>query len=295
MLNRIHGYITLGILITTLIISGIWYISSPDVSLAEKEVESSLQIHTGHYILIHLDKMTLLLRDGTTTIKTVTIISIGKRGSYYETIAGNYINDYKESLHFSSIGYVYMPFSTHIFGNFFIHGIPYYPDGTKVSTTFSGGCIRLSDENAGLVYNFVDKNTPIIITEGGEYDFSPTNTDTPTIESMDMTRLMVATISLEVLTQDNEILNTDGTITTRRKLLPQLILDKDNSVSTLYANSLGETIFIEYMNKKAKSIGLTNTIFTDVRTPVKTTGEDYLRFMKYIDTYKSYLRTDFIN
>jgi D-alanyl-D-alanine carboxypeptidase len=108
---------------------------------------------------------------------------------------------------------------------------------------------------------------------------------------MDMTNLMVATISLEFLTQDTSILGTDGLMTTRKNLLPQLIKNKDTSISHLYAKSIGEDLFIKYMNQKALALGLTSTHFTSVDDPVTVTYEDYIRFMTYITTYKSYLRT----
>ena len=123
--SRMKGYLTLGILIASIITSTIWYIASTEKTLAErspenKTVEKLSQEHTGDYVLIHLDKMTLELRKNSISILTVPLISIGKKGSYYETIGGAYTNDYKEPLHFSSIGHVYMPYSVHIFGNYFI-------------------------------------------------------------------------------------------------------------------------------------------------------------------------------
>ncbi len=285
-----------------LLATGIWNLVVPTISRAEKtEVESILpqkgspillssQVRTGHYVLVHLDTMRLELRDGATILDTITMVSRGKPGSYYETIAGSYTNDYKELSHFSSIGHVYMPYSMHIFGNYFIHGIPYYADGTKVSSTYSGGCIRLADEDAKRVYDFIQRGTPIIITNGNETDFNPTATTTLTIESLDMTQLMVATISLEVVTQDNEIFDTDHiATTTRRKLIPRL-LGGDKEVAKLYTNAVGEPAFIDYMNQKAAILGLTNTRFMSVTEPVQTTEEDYARFTNYIDTYKSYLR-----
>jgi D-alanyl-D-alanine carboxypeptidase len=54
---------------------------------------------------------------------------------------------------------------------------------------------------------------------------------------------------------------------------------------------MGETMFLQVMNDKAKTLGMTNTKFVKVNGPAFTTEEDYVRFMKYITTYKSYLRT----
>lgn len=262
--------------------------------MSEEQSEVHLQQIAPHiqgkHVIIYLDTMTLELRDGDTIVATLPLLSQGRPGSYYETIGGTYTNDYKTPLHFSSIGHVYMPHSVHLFGNYFIHGVPYYPDGREVSSAYSGGCIRLANDNAKLVYNFIDKGTPITVTRDGEHGFDPTQAASSTLSSLEMTNLMVASISLELLTQDNPITNTNGTITTRKALLPRLINDGDVSVAHLYAKSIGEQAFINAMNEKAIALGLTNTRFVSLEIPVDTTYDDYARFMTYITTYKSYIR-----
>jgi hypothetical protein len=295
----LHGYITLGILLVLLLISGLWYspfhgIEKIQASLpgSGESVRGQQPLYEDKYVVVNLGTMEVSLKQGTTSLATLPIISIGKPGSYYETIGGAYGNDYKIKNHFSSIGHVYMPWSVHVYGNFFIHGIPYYPNGEKVSSTYSGGCIRLSDEDAKQVYDFIAEGTPIVVTEHDEYEFVPTAQQAPSIESLEMTRLMVATVSLEVLAQDNEITDIDGKgMTTRRKLLPRLLIDGDDRVSEKLSASLGADTFIMYMNKKAVSLGLTNTTFTSLDSPVLTTAEDRERFMHYITEYKTYLVT----
>ena len=236
---------------------------------------------TSTYVLVVLDTMSLELHDGSTTVAIMPIISKGKPESYYETLGGIYSSDYKMLLHFSSIGHVYMPHSIHIFGNFFIHGIPYHPNGDKVSSDYSGGCIRLSDENAKRVYDFVEQGTPIIITK---QKLTESNTQ---VSARDMTRLMVATISLEFLKQDNPILF-NAKMTTRRALLKELLLG-NTGVAELFARSVGKETFIEIMNKKAVAIGLQSTIFTSVESPANTTNKDSSIFYNYLINYKSYL------
>ncbi len=186
MKRRTRGYITVGILFFVIALSSVWYAASPTILEAQKiknDMSEIISLDTqkttprvGDYIVVHLDTMTLDLANGSNTLETFPIISQGKPGSYYETIGGEYIHDYKIPNHFSSIGHVYMPWSIHVFGNYFIHGIPYYPDGTKVSSTYSGGCIRLSDENAERLYNFIKKGTPVIITRGDKDSFEKTPT-----------------------------------------------------------------------------------------------------------------------
>lgn len=244
----------------------------------------------GPHLVVLLHDMRVELRDGTSTLGTYPILSKGKPGSYYETIGGKYLNDYKTPLHFSSIGHVYMPYSIHVFGNYFIHGVPYYPNGDKVSSAYSGGCIRLSDENAKVVYDFVKKGTPIIISQIAATEFSPTATSSSLIESDDMTRLMVAAISLEALTQDNDIVDATGSVVTRKGILPRLIQDNDKDVAKTYANYLGEGAYLNLMKEKASALGLSNTTFTSVTAPAITSDADLVRFYSYINNYKSYLR-----
>jgi len=289
-----RGYITIGILLSTLFISSLWYALHPTVA-AEKQGEIPAEtspLYTEDHVIVNLRTMTVELRTSTTTLASMPIINVGKPGSYYETIGGAYENDYTIKNHFSSIGHVYMPWSVHVFGNFFIHGIPYYENGTKVASEYSGGCIRLSDEDAQRVYDFVQKGTPILVTENKESDFAPTKITSKTIESIDMTRIMAAVVSLEVLTQDTAIFDpSTKSYTTRRKLLPRLIVDRDTSVIATLAHDRGAETFLMYMNTKAKALGLTNTHFASLDTSAVTTNEDMERFLNYIVTYKTYLQT----
>ena len=304
MLRQLRKDILIIVPIFTALAISLYLVNPPLVTEAEysqKNSESvpmsSIQyIHKGNYILVHLDTNTLEVKNGDTILKTITLVSQGKPGSYYETIGGEYTDSYKEDLHFSTIGHVYMPYSVHIFGNYFIHGIPYYPDGTKVSSAYSGGCIRLNDNDAEFVYNFVTSSTTIILTRDNEYSFSPTTHASTTISSMNMTRLMIATISLELLTQDNPIPTTDeNVLTTRRKLLPKILDEPTSNPTLIYTSTMTDEEFTQAMNDKAKALGLTNTTFTRTTAPASTTEEDYARFMGHIVTYKSYLLNGYKN
>ena len=114
-------------------------------------------------VLANLEDMTLSFYESGKKTMEVPILSKGRPGSPWETPSGEYEVLYKEETHFSSIGKVYMPSSIQFFGNFFIHGWPYYPDGTPVAEGYSGGCIRLSSEDAAKVFEFVERGTPIFV------------------------------------------------------------------------------------------------------------------------------------
>ena len=94
------------------------------------------------------------------------ILAKGKNGSLFETPSGYYTIRGKESNHFSTIGKVWMPWSMHFFGNYFIHGWPYYPDGAPVAEAFSGGCIRLSDTDAKEIFTAAKVGMPVLVYSG---------------------------------------------------------------------------------------------------------------------------------
>lgn len=110
------------------------------------------------------DYMIYLYRDGE-MVGELEMVSKGRPGTPWETPTGTYRILTREKNHFSSIGEVNMPYSMQFFGNFFIHGWPYYPDGTPVAQGYSGGCIRLTDKNARKVYEFVDYGTEVYVED----------------------------------------------------------------------------------------------------------------------------------
>jgi D-alanyl-D-alanine carboxypeptidase/lipoprotein-anchoring transpeptidase ErfK/SrfK len=135
---------------------------SPYARLSEGSIETlePSQI-SGKFILTDLESMTVSLYEDGALTETLPILSKGKPGSPWETPAGLYDIKTKEERHFSSIGDVWMPSSMQFFGNFFIHGWPYYADGRPVPEGYSGGCIRMSVEDAERVFVFADIGTPV--------------------------------------------------------------------------------------------------------------------------------------
>lgn len=117
----------------------------------------------GKFIAADLVNMKLYLYlDGTTTAEYPIKLK-GRAGTPWETPSGVYAIQGKEENHFSSIGKVYMPYSMQFYGNYFIHGWTYYPDGTPTSAAFSGGCIKLSTEDAEKVFEFADVGTKVFV------------------------------------------------------------------------------------------------------------------------------------
>lgn len=120
---------------------------------------------TESFIEIDLRTMQLSLYENGIPIKTVKVLTKGKEGSWWETPTGNYRVLGKLINTFSSIGNVWMPYSIQFYGNYFIHGWPHYDDGTPVPPGYAGGCIRLSNEDAQTVFNFVKAGMPVLVLE----------------------------------------------------------------------------------------------------------------------------------
>ena len=118
---------------------------------------------SGKFIAADLESMNLTLYKDGAPVTSYPIRTVGKPGTPYETPAGFYAVLTKESDHFNRRERVHMPFSMQFYGNYFIHGWPYYTDGSPVASSYSGGCIRLSTADAEKVFRFAEKNTGIFV------------------------------------------------------------------------------------------------------------------------------------
>ncbi|MFA5997642.1 MAG: L,D-transpeptidase family protein [Candidatus Paceibacterota bacterium] len=117
------------------------------------------------FVEADLDANAMSLYQGGLKTKSYEILAFGKDESWWETPTGDYEALNKETRHFSSIGEVWMPWSIQFYGNFFIHGWPYYEGGEPVEPGHAGGCIRLSVDDAKDLYQYVNKGTPILVRE----------------------------------------------------------------------------------------------------------------------------------
>lgn len=233
----------------------------------------------------------------------VPINSKGREGSWWETPAGLYKISTKEDRHFSGMGHVWMPWSMKFQGNFYIHGRTYYPDGTLTAKEFTGGCIRLSTEDAEKVYNAIEVGTPLLVFE---HSFSPDTftyqnergpvLSAPSYLSADLlnnhvfaskestkelpiasiTKLMTALIATEYINLDNmATVPKEALVYTSKsrlkagaqysiyQLLFPLLMESSNESAETIARYYGRANFIQHMNGKAKSIGMMNTHFAD--------------------------------
>jgi murein DD-endopeptidase MepM/ murein hydrolase activator NlpD len=83
-------------------------------------------------------------------------------GKWYQTPTGYFRIGIKKEKHISSLFPVYMNYAVQMYEDFFIHEIPYYLDGKRVSSSFSGGCIRLETEYAKKFFNLAKPGDLIV-------------------------------------------------------------------------------------------------------------------------------------
>ncbi|MFH1188883.1 MAG: L,D-transpeptidase family protein [bacterium] len=255
-----------------------------------------------NFIEADLSAMKLTVyRDGA-SVFVAPILTKGREGSWWETPAGVYKIESKEKNHFSSMGHVYQPWSMVFQGNFFIHGWPYYTDNTPVASTYSGGCIRLSTEDAKQVYDYVSVGMPVLVFEKDFIEDTFTyaqkkpfisaesilaadlhsnyvlwEKDSKTIRSVaSLTKLMTALVVTEYINIEKEIVVTSdmlietskprlqiGESVSAYQLLYPLLLESSNESAEALAQFLGRERFISLMNKKAESLGMKHTHFVD--------------------------------
>ena len=254
------------------------------------------------FIEANLSTMELTYYDQGVSVFTAKILTKGKEGSWWETPAGLYKIETKEENHFSSFGKVYQPWSMVFQGNFFIHGWPYYPDGKEVSSAFSGGCIRLSNEDAEALFKQVSVGTPILVFEsdfqsdGFKYEatlpaisasgYLVADLESKTVltsknpESAlpiaSLTKLITALVAAEYINLDKDIYITEGMLASTTVprlssgvsesaygLLFPLLLESSNEAAEAFAQHVGREWFISLMNKKADSLGMHTAHFVD--------------------------------
>lgn len=254
------------------------------------------------FVSANLETMRIeVYTDGLMTLE-VPIATKGRPGSWWETPAGIYSVEYKHEKHRSGISGVFQPWSIRFQGNFYIHGWPYHADGEPVSSTYSGGCIRLHDEYAQQVYERIEVGMPILVFErevaqekktfarkapridaeaylavdlASGFVFAEHNRDAQ-LPAGPLTKIVTALVAAEYINLDatvtvpeRALIDTEkprlkaGTKVRVYDLLFPLLRESSNEASMVLASMLGEKRFIQVMNKKAESLGMRSTRFVD--------------------------------
>jgi len=267
------------------------------------EVRQDLVSAGVDFLEINLDQMKVKAYSKGSIIETAPVLTKGDPEQWGGTPSGLYQVGYKNRASFSAISKVYMPYSLHFYGKYFLHGQPYYPGGRKLDSSVSGGCIRLMDNDARKIYNITSPNTLVLVINKEKEDFDLNYKEEPPKVSADsylvadldsgfvfaeknaeekfpiasLTKLMTATVVTENLdlrksvTIRKKMLEPYGSTekieegNTFRivELLYPLLIESSNDVAEALSYALGKQRTIDLMNEKAESILMKNTKFTD--------------------------------
>ena len=130
-----------------------------------EDIEEEFVYSKTDFLKVNLAEMKVALYKNGSLIKEVPILTKGNVDNWGGSAAGLYgiLSGNKASFSISSD--VYMPYALHYYGKYYIHGIPYYPGGIKFDSLFSGGCLRLKDEDAEAIYELSELNMPVLIID----------------------------------------------------------------------------------------------------------------------------------
>jgi len=112
---------------------------------------------------INLTTNKVTLYDKGKLIKTLDLLYQSPQNVWMQSPTGLFQIGTREKLHWSTIGLVWMPYSMQYYEDFFLHGIPYRPNGEVITSTVSGGCLRFEDETAKQLYDFVKIKDPVLV------------------------------------------------------------------------------------------------------------------------------------
>lgn len=114
---------------------------------------------------IDLEEMKARIYQDGSLEKEIPVLTKGNNNSWSGVCSGLYQVLDKYKIAFSNVSKVYMPWSLHFYGMYYLHGEPYYPDGTKLKSKYSGGCIRFYNKDAEYIFNTLEMNEPILIID----------------------------------------------------------------------------------------------------------------------------------
>jgi murein DD-endopeptidase MepM/ murein hydrolase activator NlpD len=114
-----------------------------DVNLNIKNKNLKPKIFEARVWEINLSKNQIYFFENGKLKEIIPVAYQAPEGVWYQTPTGYFRVGIKKEKHFSSLFPVYMNYAVQMYEDFFIHEIPYYLNGERVSSDFTGGCIRL--------------------------------------------------------------------------------------------------------------------------------------------------------
>ncbi|MBZ9578694.1 L,D-transpeptidase family protein [Patescibacteria group bacterium] len=130
-----------------------------------KDIKESFILSDTNFLEVNLSEMKIRIWQDGLLAKEAPILTKGDPQGWGGSAAGLYRIISGNKLSFSIISDVYMPYALHYYGKYYLHGEPYYSWGEKLDSSISGGCLRLSDEDAKIIYELTELDMPVLVID----------------------------------------------------------------------------------------------------------------------------------
>lgn len=132
-----------------------------------KNFKADLILEEKDFLEANLAEMKVKIYKSGSLEKELPIFTKGNPERWGGTSLGLYNIISKNKLAYSVLADSYMPWSLHIYGKYYIHGDNYYPNTGIDTSPITGGCLRLNNENAKIVYGLTEVGMPVLVTDKG--------------------------------------------------------------------------------------------------------------------------------
>ncbi len=222
---------------------------TPFLILLWDEIKQKMISYGNNFIEVDLDKKKTRIYENGEIKDEFPIQAIGNPLNWGGTPVGIYNVLEKHSSAFSNSVEAHMPYAVQFYGKYFLHGQPYYRGGIPITSFYSGGCVRYSNANAKKIFDFVNNDVSILVTDKkrDNYEYPETNPDSyPEVsaESFIVADLDSGTVLLE------RNLNKKMSIASITKLMTAIVVSENIGLNRSifvtekminYYNDYGET------------------------------------------------------
>ena len=118
-----------------------------------------------NWIEVNLEKATLKVYNKDNILSNYSVLRRGSPEKWGGTASGLNKVNYKSDKWFSNTALVFMPNALNFYGKYYIHGEPFYPDGKKLITVNSGGCVQIKADEAKIIYDLIQKGNPVLVID----------------------------------------------------------------------------------------------------------------------------------
>jgi hypothetical protein len=218
-----------------------------------EEIKHKIIAYNYSFVEVNIEEMKTRIYENGIIKDEFLIQAVGNPSNWGGSPAGIYkmIDKYRSA--YSNSVEVYMPFAVHYYGKYFLHGIPYYPGGTRINSRFSGGCVRYSDKNAEKIFNFLNNESIILIVDKNRDNFQYPEINNKDLPEVSAEAFLVADLnSGTVLLEENS--HQKMPIASITKLMTAIVVSENVGINKSilvteealgYRNSYGNTPEIE--------------------------------------------------